>query len=342
MNPFRSIIKWSVALCISCSLSTPGFADVQIKHKPVKKAASSNRVLISASISADDGPIKDVRAYFKAETEERFYYVPMVEDEATYSGVLPAPAVGVGSVDYMIYAVGPNKQFVKTNRYNIKITDDEDALVRLQAKEPANLEINFDRLGELRDFARRAGQPDINTRVDVRTEVPGGSGPTNIPGFSDYIALGPGTPAAAGAGLASVATISTTAGLSTTALLGTAAAIGGAGALVSGGGGSDDSFANGTTVNLVGTWSGNGTTWQITTDSGRTWAGTSTPGGCGDEIVISGTRVGNSISAVFGNLQGNGRLTGNVSNNGNSISYTFQYNDGICQGVSGSDTLTRR
>ncbi len=319
--------------------------ELKIKHKPVKKAKSNSRIEVVTSVIASEGEVGDVRAYFKADTEERFFYVPMNELEEKFIGVLPAPAVGVGGVEYMIYAVGPDKQFVKTQRFTIAIKDDEDALERMEQKEPTDIEINFDRIEQIRDLARRGGQPDISHRVDVRTELTGTTQPTQIPGFNDYIALGQGTPAAAGAGLAAATTVSASAGVGATTVIAGVAGAALTGTALASSSETHSDFSGGTTTtqsSLVGTWSDGGTTWNITQSSATSWRGTSTPGTCGGTITIVGSRSGSNISASFSNAEGGGTLNGVIGSGTTSIGYTFRYTSGICDGINGSATLFRR
>lgn len=199
--------------------STGAYAEFSVSHRPLNSAKSNNRIKMTAMVRNSDGDVADVRASFKAESADRFYYVPMQRGLLNrFSGVLPAPALGVGSVEYMIYAVGAGsinadkKEYVKTERYKILIQDDEEALTRLQGKEPTNIDVNFDRLEETRDFATRSGEPDEELRVEVRTNITSLPYPVEILGFTDYIAMTKGSAAAAGAGIGAATTIATKTG----------------------------------------------------------------------------------------------------------------------------------
>ncbi len=321
-------------------------ADVKIRHKPVKQAPSNHRIELQSRVSNSNGDIVDVRAYFKSAIEERFFYVPMNESDSGYVGVLPAPALGVGSIDYMIYAVGSDRQFVKTKRFKVAIKDDEDALQRMTQKEPTDVEINFDRLEQLRDLAERGGQPDIKQRVDVRTEQAAEAHLKEIPGFDDYIALGSGVPAAAGAGLSAATTVASSGGISATAVIG---GVAGAAVLSSvstttyeddiGGGGGTTTTPS---ASLAGSWGDGRVSLTIDSISSSSWSGYISPGDCGVGLNANGSRSGTRLTSSLTNVVGSGFFTGTLSSSGTSMSYTLSYSVPSCRDFRETGTLTRR
>lgn len=226
------------------------FGAVKIEHDPVKKAKSGHRIELEAQIKDKAAGVRDARAYFKSGYDTRYWYAPMRPVGDKYVGILPAPALGAGTVEYRIYAVNGVQDFVKTQTYVIQIKDDEKALARMEAKEPTNVEIDLDQIEQMRDLAREAGEPDPSSQVEVRNDVPGSEMPTNLVGFQDYIVMAEAAPAAAGAGLAGAATVTASgAGIGAGAILGTTLALGGvaaaAGAADSGGGNGDSGGGTG-------------------------------------------------------------------------------------------------
>jgi hypothetical protein len=147
--------------------------------------------------------------------------------DGRYVGILPAPALGAETVQYLIYAVSSAGDFVKTAVYTIRIDDDERALARAEARQPTDVEIDLDRIEQARDLARRAGEPDPSTRVEVRNDVPGSTEPTSLPGFDDYIVMADAAPAAAGAGLAGAAVAKGAGGIGVGKVVGGALLLGG-------------------------------------------------------------------------------------------------------------------
>lgn len=192
---------------------TPLSAKVKIEHDPVKKSKSGHRIEIDAKIVDKKSNIKDARAYFKSGHDNRFWFAPMQPSGGQgYLGILPAPALGADTVQYRIYAVNGADDFVKTQLYSIEIEDDEEALERLEQKEPTEVEIDLDQIEQAYDLATQGGEPDPSSQVEVRNDVPGSENPSQITGFQDYIVLAEAPPAAAGAGLAGATVVSASGG----------------------------------------------------------------------------------------------------------------------------------
>lgn len=227
-------------------------AKVKIEHDPIAKSKSGRRIEIEAGIKDKQAGVKDARVYFKSGYDSRFWFAPMRVSGNKYLGILPAPALGADTVEYRIYAVNGSGQFVKTQLYTIKIDDDEEALARLQHKQPTDVELDLDQIEQVRDLARRGGEPDPSTRVEVRNDVPGSVNPSQIPGFHDYIVMANAAPAAAGAGLGAATAIKAGgAGLGKGAVLGTLAGLGGVAAAIAATSSSDDSGGSGQAVTLA-------------------------------------------------------------------------------------------
>lgn len=233
----------SLALVPGAPLS----AKVKIEHDPVKKSKSGHRIEIDAKIVDKKAGIRDARAYFKSGHDNRFWFAPMRPNGAKeYLAVLPAPALFADTVQYRIYAVNGGDDFVKTQIYSIEIEDDEEALERLEQKEPTDVEIDLDQIEEAYDLATQGGEPDPSSQVEVRNDVPGSENPSQLTGFQDYVVLAEAPPAAAGAGLAGATVVSAGGGIGAGAILGTTLALGGVAAGADAIDSSDDDDGGGT------------------------------------------------------------------------------------------------
>lgn len=203
-------------------------ATVEIDHDPVKKARSGQRIVLEAELEVRGGRIREARAYFKSGHDTRFWFAPMrAQGGDQHTAVLPAAALGAESVDYRIYAVSTTGDFVKTELFTIRIEDDEKALARAEARQPTDIEIDLDRIEQLRDLAEAGGEPDPTRRVEVRSDSTGSQTPEKLVGFDDYIVYASAAPAASGAGLAGAATVEVSKGGSFGKVLAGAAVLGG-------------------------------------------------------------------------------------------------------------------
>lgn len=313
-------------------------AAVQIEHDPIEEAPSGKRIAIDASVLNEEGDsIREVRTYFRADTDGRWHYVPMRPQSNEYSGVLPAPNIHTDVVRYQLLAITSARNLVKSKIFNIDIEKDKDALARLDGKPPRDVKIDVSDLQDANDIinqldgkdrvsysdrnneATRSGEADPGSRVDVRSEY----NPVSdaISGFDDYINLSY-TAAPAGYGVAAglvsksasvggapaagkVSTATAAGGGSSTgwligglALAGGAAAAGGGG----GGGGGDSSGGGG----------------GVTDFSGRVVAPAACPGATGNAAfrwVVDLNQTNAQISGViaFHDCPGGGRASYNVS-----------------------------
>lgn len=259
------------------STATPA---TEIIHKPIESAISGKRIAVYAEVDDPKG-IDIVRIYFKSIDAADYSFIPLnaVEREKKglfeafkslnanfngqgYAGILPAPAKGVKSFEYLILIKNGNNTTVKSQVYNVIVeeSDDETAV----GKEP----------------------------IQVYSES--SQVPSEISGFKDNIVIdtvesGGKTGAVVGlykglnskSGLAeseSSTTIAASSGeFSTTAIVISSvtaiAAVGGIAALSSGGSDSGDGDSAGSlnAANILGTWN-----YSSTNNYGCTRQGTET------------------------------------------------------------------
>ena len=294
--------------CPITAVSAPT-PDIEIEHDPVAEATAGKRIDIEVEIEDESG-VKTARVYFKAMEASDYSFIMLASDNGvTFTGTLPAPANGAGTIEYLILVQNGNDQVVKTQTYQVTVKDDEDA----------------------------AGAVAQNKQIQVYTELE--NVPSEVTGFSDNIAIDVVESAAklgVVAGLYSAATAgsstssakaagtvtATTGGVSATALvLGAvvvAGAVGGAAALASSSSDDDEGSSGGalTPQSILGTWnvseSGVGS-YTLTFNSDGTY---NTSGGSPGSWSLSGSTLTlrpNHTSSVW---------TGTVSGNASSFTVT--------------------
>ncbi len=69
----------------------------------------------------DDGEVKRVRAYFRAEGREFFYWSEMVFDGIQYCATLPVAKKNVKGVEYYIWAIDDSFQSKRTRTYKMSL-----------------------------------------------------------------------------------------------------------------------------------------------------------------------------------------------------------------------------
>ena len=247
---FSFVCRWAAALAAASSSmsAVDAIAAPTIQHNPIGYFVPDKRIRLDAQM-ADSQGLKFTRAYFKADTQADFLFVPMNAQPASrnYTGILPAPAAGTSSIEYVFLAVNSADEVVKTATYT--------AIVRRTNETPGWQNL------------RQEG------RIQVWAEAPNTPAPTAS--FSDSISMnvaesaarfgavaGIGKGVAGGAGSSaaesSASTSSTTgtttgasSGAATGVAVGTVAIVGGlalaaAAAAAAGGGGGGSSSSGGT------------------------------------------------------------------------------------------------
>ena len=292
--------------CPITAASSP-IADIEIEHDPVEETTAGQRIDIEVKIKDESG-IKNARVYFKAIEASDYTFIILASDNGeTFTGTLPAPANGAGTIEYLILVQNGNDQVVKTQTYQVAVEDDDDA----------------------------AGAVAQNEQIQVYTELE--EVPAEVTGFSDNIAIdvvesavklgvvaglySTVTAGSSSSGATAAGTVAaTTGGISGTAIvLGTvvaAAAVGGAAALASSSDGDDDGGSSEalTSRTIVGTWNvvENGVSFTVTFNSNGTY--TVNPGLPGN-WVLSGSSL-TMTQSTTGNV-----WSGTVS--GDSKSFTM-------------------
>lgn len=98
----------------------------KITHKPAKEFVSGQRITLVAKVKDKQG-VDLVRAYFKSAQADDYHFVVMEKSgKNSYAGVLPAPAKGAESVEYLILVKNAADQVIKTQTYLTPVKDADD------------------------------------------------------------------------------------------------------------------------------------------------------------------------------------------------------------------------
>lgn len=108
----------------------------EIEHSPVGEVVAGKRIPLEVEVE-DEAGVKVVRIYFKASEAADYSFVALQAiDDETYSGVLPAPANGAGTIEYLILVQNGNNQVVKSQTYVVTVEDDDDAAAAVAENNP--------------------------------------------------------------------------------------------------------------------------------------------------------------------------------------------------------------
>ena len=94
-----------------------------IDHQPVICSLPQKNPRICGFI-ADDGEVKKVRVYFRAQKQETFYWSEMVFDGIQYCATLPVAKDSVRTVEYYIWAIDNDFETQRTRTYGISVEPD--------------------------------------------------------------------------------------------------------------------------------------------------------------------------------------------------------------------------
>jgi hypothetical protein len=91
-----------------------------IDHQPVECSVPGKNTRICAYV-LDDGEVKRVRAYFRAEKQEAFYWSDMAFDGIQFCATLPVAKKDVLTIEYYIWAVDDEFQSIRTRSYIVSL-----------------------------------------------------------------------------------------------------------------------------------------------------------------------------------------------------------------------------
>ena len=91
-----------------------------IDHQPVVCSLPEKNPRICTYV-ADDGEVKKVRIYFRAQNQEAFYWSEMAFDGIQYCATLPVAKSNVRNVDYYIWAIDNDFESQRTRTFTISV-----------------------------------------------------------------------------------------------------------------------------------------------------------------------------------------------------------------------------
>lgn len=99
----------------------PAGEEPTIDHQPVECSSPDKNTRICAYV-LDDGEVKRVRAYFRAEKQEAFYWSDMAFDGIQFCATLPVAKKNVTLLEYYIWAVDDQFQSTRTRSYPVSLS----------------------------------------------------------------------------------------------------------------------------------------------------------------------------------------------------------------------------
>ncbi len=175
LTPFMMLLNYPVMAAEAGGGQQAAKPVTEIMHKPVENVEAGKRITLYTEVSDPSG-IDLVRIYFKAQDAADYSFVALkaVEKEEKslwekfkslnsdfngqgFAGVLPAPAKGAASFDYLVLIKNRANVVVKSQTYKVNVSDSDQA-------------------------ADAAAEP-----VQVYTEL--NQAPSQITGFSDSMTI---------------------------------------------------------------------------------------------------------------------------------------------------------
>lgn len=89
-----------------------------IDHQPIECSVPGKNTRVCAYV-LDDGEVKRVRVYFRADKQDAFYWSDMTFDGIQFCATLPVAKNNVSRVEYYIWAVDDQFQSIRTRSYSI-------------------------------------------------------------------------------------------------------------------------------------------------------------------------------------------------------------------------------
>ncbi len=109
-----------------------------IDHQPVECSTPAKNTRVCAYV-LDDGEVKRVRAYFRAEKQEAFYWSDMAFDGIQFCATLPVAKKHVVTLEYYIWAVDDAFQSTRTRSYAVSLTPDAPCAFPVIDEEPERI-----------------------------------------------------------------------------------------------------------------------------------------------------------------------------------------------------------
>jgi hypothetical protein len=109
-----------------------------IDHQPVECSTPERNTRICAYV-LDDGEVKRVRVYFRAEKQEAFYWSDMAFDGIQFCATLPVAKKHVVTLEYYIWAVDDAFQSTRTRSYPVSLSPNAPCAFPVIDEEPERI-----------------------------------------------------------------------------------------------------------------------------------------------------------------------------------------------------------
>lgn len=113
-----AVVGLPLVLALSATLTAA--EEPMIDHQPVECSVPGKNARICAYV-LDDGEIKRVRTYFRAEGQDAFYWTDMAFDGIQFCATLPVAEDDVRVIDYYVWAVDDEFQTTRTREGKISL-----------------------------------------------------------------------------------------------------------------------------------------------------------------------------------------------------------------------------
>jgi hypothetical protein len=133
----------AAAVFLVAASGAPG-EEPTIDHQPVECSTPEKNTRICAYV-LDDGEVKRVRVYFRAEKQEAFYWSDMAFDGIQFCATLPVAKKDVATLEYYVWAVDNDFLSTRTRSNLVSLSPTAPCAFPVIDEEPeriANLVVN--------------------------------------------------------------------------------------------------------------------------------------------------------------------------------------------------------
>ena len=110
-----------------------------VDHQPVECSVPEKNPRICAYV-LDDGEVKRVRAYFRSDRQDAYYWSEMAFDGIQFCATLPVAEDSVKAIDYYVWAVDNEFQITRTRPYEISMRETSSCSYPVIDEDPARVQ----------------------------------------------------------------------------------------------------------------------------------------------------------------------------------------------------------
>lgn len=116
------MVKSTALACVASLVAGALLAEEPtVDHQPVECSVPEKNPRICAYV-LDDGEVKRVRVYFRAERQDAYYWSDMAFDGIQFCATLPVPRSKVRAIDYYVWAVDDEFEITRTRPHQISLS----------------------------------------------------------------------------------------------------------------------------------------------------------------------------------------------------------------------------